>query len=201
MAHGRSDGLGAPCSLYRHCGYLLKTLEFGLWATGALLLALFIGAQAWAETERQRGIDTFQRHDAAPHAGDVAVAVLRIGVIELEVPVYDGTDERFLIRGAGLVEGTAAPGGRGNIGIAAHRDGFFRGLKDVAIGDLIELDSPGTTRSYRITGLSVVEPADVHVLADTGEDLLTLVTCYPFYFVGNAPQRFIVRAEAVETHL
>jgi sortase A len=127
---------------------------------------------------------------------DAAVAVLRIPSIRLELPVAPGTAERVLTRGAGWIDGTAAPGSEGNVGIAAHRDSHFRGLKDVAVGDLIELDTLHGTRSYRVTDLSVVEPTDVHVLAETGEAVLTLVTCFPFYFVGHAPQRFIVRAVA-----
>lgn len=129
---------------------------------------------------------------------DDVIAVLRIPGIKLEVPVYRGTTEQVLRRGAGLVEGTALPGSAGNIGIAAHRDTHFRGLKDVAIGDLVELGTPEQTRVYRINTLEVVGPGDVHVLDDTGEPMLTLVTCYPFYFVGNAPQRYIVRATVAD---
>ncbi len=129
---------------------------------------------------------------------DAPVAVLRIPGIQMEVPVSPGTEEHVLQRGAGWIDGTAAPGSDGNVGIAAHRDSHFRGLKDLAVGDLIELDTLERTRSYRVTGLSVVEPTDVHVLAETGEAVLTLVTCFPFYFVGNAPQRFIVRAAATD---
>ncbi|MBK8287096.1 MAG: class D sortase [Ahniella sp.] len=101
-------------------------------------------------------------------------------------------------QGAGLVEGTARPGGGGNIAIAAHRDSFFRGLRDVAYGDLIELESFQRKATYRVSALAVVEPDDVQVLAETGEAALTLVTCYPFHFVGHAPQRFIVRAVATD---
>jgi sortase A len=136
----------------------------------------------------------------APLPLGATIAVLRIPRIKLEVPVADGTTERVLLGGAGLVEGTATPGTQGNVAIAAHRDTFFRGLKDVVVGDLIELETLQGTDIYRISTLSIVEPRDVHVLADTGEAVLTLVTCYPFYFVGNAPQRFIVRAVAAELH-
>jgi sortase A len=125
-------------------------------------------------------------------------AVLRIGRVRLEVPVYTDTTERNLNRGAGLVEGTALPGSEGNIAIAAHRDGYFRVLKDVTVGDLLELESLSDQRSYRITEIYIVEPTDVSPLHATNEPTVTLVTCYPFYFVGNAPQRFIVRAVAVE---
>lgn len=132
---------------------------------------------------------------AAPSTSS-AIALLRIPRIELQVPVSYGTSDWTLSRGAGLIAGTAAPGSAGNVAIAAHRDSFFRGLKDVVVGDLIELESLGRTDRYRVSALSVVEPTDVHVLADTGEAALTLVTCYPFYFLGDAPQRFIVRAVA-----
>jgi len=129
---------------------------------------------------------------------DAAIAVLRIPSVELQVPVSMGTSERVLIRGAGLIEGSPEPGTGGNVGIAAHRDSHFRALKDVAIGDLVEIETVRGSHSYRITELSVVEPDAVHVLADIGSPVLTLVTCYPFYFVGHAPQRFIVRAVAAE---
>jgi sortase A len=106
-----------------------------------------------------------------------------------------------LLSGAGLVEGTGLPGSNGNVAIAAHRDTFFRGLKDLALGDHIQLVMLDRTQTYIVTDLSVVEPTDVHVLDDTGEPVLTLVTCYPFYFVGNAPKRFIVRAVAAEASI
>jgi sortase A len=126
---------------------------------------------------------------------------LRIPGIALEVPVTYGTDELVLLSGAGLVEGTGLPGSNGNVAIAAHRDTFFRGLKDLALGDHIQLVMLDRTQTYIVTDLSVVEPTDVHVLDDTGEPVLTLVTCYPFYFVGNAPKRFIVRAVAAEASI
>jgi sortase A len=133
-----------------------------------------------------------------PASADKVLAILRIPGIALEVPVNYGTDEWVLLRGAGLVEGSGMPGSNGNVAIAAHRDTHFRPLKDLALGDRIELVMLDRTLTYVVTDLSVVEPSDVHVLADTGEPVLTLVTCYPFYFVGHAPQRFIVRAVAVE---
>ena len=202
----------------------MKISESLLWILGTTLLACYFGGVYWGEHQRREGLASFTelrqpapyewRRDtplrAAPSvaaipaglpavadtsaADHAVVAVLRIPGIELEVPVYHGTTEQSLRRGAGLVEGTARPGSAGNVGIAAHRDTHFRGLKDVAIGDVVELGTPDQTRVYRITMLEVVGPGDVHVLDDTGEPTLTLVTCYPFYFVGNAPQRFIVRA-------
>ena len=122
------------------------------------------------------------------------LAVLHVPRIQLDVPVLRGTSDATLDRGAGHVEGTAMPGTSGNSGIAGHRDGFFRGLKDVAIGDAIELETLQETQTYRIERTWIVKPDDVSVLDPTPEQSITLVTCYPFYFVGSAPQRYIIRA-------
>ena len=123
-----------------------------------------------------------------------SLAVLRIPKIRLEVPVLPGTDDRTLDHAVGHIEGTAQPGTEGNLGIAGHRDGFFRGLKDITTGDLIELDTLQGKDVYRVERTWVVNPEDVSVLDPTSTPALTLVTCYPFYFVGSAPSRFIVRA-------
>jgi sortase A len=126
------------------------------------------------------------------------LAVLRVPKIRLDVAVLTGTDDRTLDRSVGHIEGTAQPGTEGNVGIAGHRDGFFRGLKDLVTGDLIELDTVQGTTAYRVERTWVVSPEDVSVLDPTSTRALTLVTCYPFYFVGSAPERFIVRAVRVE---
>jgi sortase A len=123
------------------------------------------------------------------------IAILRVPEIRLEVPVLEGIDEMTLNRGVGRIPGTARPGEAGNLGLAGHRDGFFRGLKDVEVGDELELETLGGVRSYRIEQISIVTPDDVRVLEPSDEEVITLVTCYPFYFVGKAPQRYIVRAQ------
>ena len=122
------------------------------------------------------------------------LAVLRIPKIGLEVPVLNGTDELTLNRGVGYIDGTALPGEDGNSGIAGHRDGFFRGLKDVGPADVIEIETLDGKEIYRVEQIWIVEPDEVSVLDPTPRRSLTLVTCYPFYFVGSAPQRYIVRA-------
>jgi sortase A len=122
------------------------------------------------------------------------MAVLRIPKIGLEVAVLDGTDDLTLNRAVGHIEDTAKPGEKGNVGIAGHRDGFFRGLKDVVKGDTMELETPTGTETYRVDDIWIVKPEDVRVLDPTPEPAITLVACYPFYFVGHAPERYIVRA-------
>lgn len=123
-----------------------------------------------------------------------AVALLRIPRIHLEVPVLEGTDDLTLNRAVGHIVGTTAPGESGNIGIAGHRDGFFRELKDVVTGDKIEIVTQRGTTTYVIDQITIVNPSDVSVLALRPRPSVTLVTCYPFYFIGSAPQRYIVQA-------
>ena len=122
------------------------------------------------------------------------LAILRIPRLELEVPVYDGTTDAVLDLAAGRIEDTALPGTPGNVGIAAHRDGFFRVLKDIKEGDALVLDTPAATEQYRVEWIRITIPTDVSVIDPTPGRAVTLVGCYPFYFQGSAPQRFIVRA-------
>jgi sortase A len=121
-------------------------------------------------------------------------AVLGISKLRLRVPVFDGTDDLVLNRGVGWIEGTARPGDAGNIGIAGHRDGFFRGLRGIVVGDAIELQTLAERTTYVVDQIQIVSPEQVEVLEPRGSPSLTLVTCYPFYFIGDAPQRFIVHA-------
>jgi len=122
------------------------------------------------------------------------LAILRIPRLELEVPVYDGTADAVLDLAAGRIEYTALPGTVGNVGIAAHRDGFFRVLKDIKEGDALVLDTPVATEQYRVEWIKITTPDDVSVIDPTPERAVTLVGCYPFYYKGSAPKRFIVRA-------
>ena len=122
------------------------------------------------------------------------VALLRIPKIRLEVPVLEGTDDLTMDRAVGFIAGTARPGEDGNIGISGHRDGFFRGLKDIREGDGIELVSARGTDTYTIDRILLVKPTDISVLATRPRPSVTLVTCYPFYVAGSAPKRYIVQA-------
>ncbi len=125
------------------------------------------------------------------------LGVLRIPRLRLEAPVLTGSADATLDRGLGHIEETASPGADGNAGIAGHRDGFFRVLKDIAEGDAIELQTLAGRETYRVERIWIVDPEDVSVLDPTPSRSLTLVTCYPFYFVGPAPQRYIVRAVGI----
>jgi sortase A len=122
------------------------------------------------------------------------LGILRIPRLHLEAPVLEGTDDLTLNRGVGRIDGTAGLGENGNVGIAGHRDSFFRGLKDIEVGDSVELEGPERTDTYVVTDVKIVDPGDVEVLNPRSEPSLTLVTCYPFYFIGSAPKRYIVHA-------
>jgi sortase A len=123
-----------------------------------------------------------------------SLAVLRIPALHLEVAVLEGTDQVTLNRGVGRIAGTSLPGQGGNIGIAGHRDGFFRRLKNIRTGDAIELVTMSGTDVFVVDWLRITSPTDVSVLRPRAKHSLTLVTCYPFYFVGPAPSRYIVEA-------
>ena len=125
------------------------------------------------------------------------LAILKIPGIHLEVPVHNGTSDAVLDLAAGRIEGTAIPGTPGNVGIAAHRDGYFRALKDIKEGDELVLETPVATEQYRVEWIKITVPTDVSVIRATPGPAVTLVGCYPFYHQGPAPQRFIVRAVPV----
>lgn len=127
-------------------------------------------------------------------AGSGLIGRLEIPRLELSEPVIEGTSGRALRRGIGHVKSTAFPGERGNVGLAGHRDSHFARLRDVAKGDLIRLDTPDGIFAYRVTSIQIVDPGRADLLAQTGKPRLTLVTCYPFHWVGPAPQRYVVIA-------
>lgn len=116
----------------------------------------------------------------------------RLGVSAI---VRAGSDARTLRLAVGHIGGTALPGEPGNIGLAAHRDTFFRRLGEIRQNDLVRLVTREGTFTYTVHATGIVEPRDTWVLNQTGEPALTLITCYPFRYVGSAPQRFVVRAE------
>jgi len=118
--------------------------------------------------------------------------------LHLSAVVFQGTDNSVLDRGVGHVDGSALPGQAGNVVLAAHRDTFFRSLRNIHTGDVVDVTTPYGSRSYTVDSTTVVDPTQTSVMAPTPMPSLTLITCYPFYFVGHAPKRFIVRAHDTE---
>jgi sortase A len=131
---------------------------------------------------------------STPAALGSALGRIEISRIGVAVIIAEGTDEKTLQRAVGHIIGTALPGEQGNVALAGHRDTFFRELRNIRQDDEVTLTTPGGSFSYRVDSIKVVAPENTAVLNDSGESILTLVTCYPFYFVGPAPKRFVVRA-------
>ncbi len=140
-------------------------------------------------------------HEGNEQRDDPPLAIMSIDTLDLKVPIYNGTDEINLNRGAGRIKGTAWIDSPGNLGIAGHRDGFFRVLKDIQLGDSINMLTHQGKTEFVVSSITIVDPTDVSVLAPTDESTITLVTCYPFYFVGHAPKRYIVKGELVSNQV
>lgn len=120
---------------------------------------------------------------------------IEIGEIGLAAMILEGTDDGTLQRAVGHIRGTPLPGQDGNIAIAGHRDSFFRELRNIHLGDEITLTTLSGSKRYLVKSTKVVNPEQTEVLNDEGDNRLTLITCYPFNFIGSAPQRFIVSAQ------
>ena len=140
-------------------------------------------------------------HEGNEQRDDAPLAVMSIAKLDLKVPIYNGTDEINLNRGAGRIKGTARIDSPDNQGIAGHRDGFFRVLKDIEVGDSIDMLTHQGNTEFVVSAITIVDPTDVGVLAPTDDSTITLVTCYPFYFVGHAPKRYIVKGELVSNQV
>jgi sortase A len=153
----------------------MKILLRGL----AVAAALSIPPALWSETPRNEG----------------TILIPRLGV---EGNILEGADDDTLRVAVGHIPGTALPGTAGNTALAAHRYGYFKGLRGVRKGDRITVRTRAGTYHYAVDHIDVVEVTDISVLAPTPTPTLTLVTCYPFDFIGAAPQRFIVRAHRLD---
>lgn len=184
-------------------------------AAGAALCAVYVVPTVYGAAMSHLAVAEFRHQSAANALWDSSrihayqrtlamhlappEAVLRIPKVGIEVPVLEGTDDITLNRAVGHVPGSALPGQNGNIAITGHRDGFFRPLKDIAPGDTIDLDrntaTGPITDHYQIRSIRIVFPSDTSVINNTTGSTLTLITCYPFYYVGAAPQRYIVQAD------
>jgi len=191
---------------------ILKWTQGALFSAAALtfLYCAVTIADAWIFQRREhRRLEQMSIHAAtatklaAPPAAVSALDERLIGSIEISrlgisVIVIEGDDEATLRRAAGHIPNTGLPGQPGNVGIAAHRDTFFRPLRHVKRNDVVIFKTAAGEYRYRVVSVKIVKPAEVWVLnPDDGNQILTLVTCYPFYFVGSAPDRFIVRAERI----
>jgi len=127
-------------------------------------------------------------------ANNVLLGLIEIPRLDTASIVEEGVETSTLWKAVGHIPGTALPGERGNAVLAAHRDTYFSGLGDLKVGDWVSFKSPTATYSYRVESTRIVEPDDTQVLAASTEPILTLVTCYPFHYIGNAPQRYVVTA-------
>lgn len=155
-------------------------------------------SEAPAPDQSQWSDSARAKYAKSAKAAGVPLALLKIARLNLVAPVFPGTDAITLNRGLGVVEGTALPGQAGNVALSGHRDSFFRPLKDIVVGDSIELQTPTGAQRFQVEDIRIVDPLDVSVLEPTDSTVLTLITCYPFYYVGFAPDRYVVRATLVQ---
>jgi LPXTG-site transpeptidase (sortase) family protein len=184
-------------------------LPFGLGTLGYVSISFWI-AKTYQATQARKftfalqsnpagGVKTYAapfKASLKPKRSDgAAIGSLVIPRLGLSTMVVEGADDRDLELGAGHIPGTSFPGQPGNVGIAGHRDTFFRPLRRIQRGDAITLTTLGGAFEYRVVSIEIVKPDDIWVLYPGSSETLTLVTCYPFLFVGPAPRRFIIRAE------
>lgn len=172
----------------------------GMWAL--VWCALMIANARLAQNLAPIAIEVPRSENlAAPAvvAKGTPLATLSIPRLLLTAVILEGSDDDTLGIGLGHIEHTAFPGQTGNVGIAGHRDTFFRPLRKVRVGDEIFLETPHERFRYSVSSFDVVGPNEVGVLAPTDDSTLTLVTCYPFSLIGRAPNRFVVRAARIAT--
>lgn len=177
--------LAVSVSMFAWCGYVLVDT----WNFQRTELRQFEGLQI----NRIAAAGTIP-----PPASGGLIGRLDIPRLDISVIVIEGTGSTTLRRAVGHIRGTALPGHRGNIGISGHRDTFFRPLRNIRNNDVVTVTTLEGEYHYRVLSTKIVMPSDVAVLDSDGRETLTLVTCHPFYFVGAAPNRFIVRAERIK---
>jgi len=172
--------------------------------TGAILMLGYCGfvlLDTWVfEARETAALERFVPAEVpVPSAllEDGLIGRMQVDRLGVSVVVMEGTSNKTLRRAVGHIAGTALPGRNGNVGIAGHRDTFFRPLRNIQSNDVITLTTRSGEYRYRVVSTKIVHPDNVAVLNSDGNEVLTLVTCYPFYFLGSAPERFIVRAERV----
>jgi sortase A len=181
---------------------LVTGVSLGLWCGAVLLEAKFF-EQLPVPPPAAVAVATLPGESPRPPTTGTAVPIgswlarLDGPSVKLSATVLEGSDDGTLARGAGHIEDTAFPGAAGNVGIAGHRDTTFRPVRHLRIGDPLVITTVDRVYRYRITRTTIVDPEDVYVLDDADHPTLTLVTCYPFEFIGHAPRRFIVSADLV----
>jgi len=156
-----------------------------------------VGLVAWGYWPANRPTPAARAYPITHPSAGSAVAMLAIPRLGMSTVVVEGAGEHELKLGPGHVRGTSLPGDGGNVGVAGHRDTFFRPLRLIGKNDTIQMTTHDREYLYKVVSTEIVRPEDVRVLYPTGREVLTLITCYPFDFVGAAPKRFIVRAECV----
>jgi sortase A len=187
---------------------VLRWIQSLLFGVAILMLGYcgFVLVDTWIfQKQESAALERFVPEKGAASGVDIPEAIGpdgligRIGIPRLDISavVIEGTSHKTLRRAVGHIAGTSLPGQPGNVGIAGHRDTFFRPLRNVQENDIITFTTLGGEYRYRVVSIRVVSPDNVAVLSPDGTEILTLVTCYPFYFVGSAPERFIVRAARV----
>ncbi len=187
---------------------VLRWIQGSLFAAATLMLGYcaFVLADTWIfQNQESAALAKFAPEESAasgvasPEAIGPNGLIGRIGIPRLDISavVVEGTSSKTLRRAVGHIAGTALPGEPGNVGIAGHRDTFFRPLRNIQPDDIITLTTLRGEYRYRVVSANVVKPDNVSVLNGDADEILTLVTCYPFYYVGPAPERFIVRAARV----
>jgi sortase A len=180
--------------------WLLRSFEYLLLGTALGCLGTFAYETVEAHRFQAEQTAAFERA-AGTHAAPLRVrqgglvGMLDVPRLKLSTPVIEGDDDRTLQRAVGHLPDTPLPWEKGNSAVAGHRDGLFRPLKDVKVGDEIRFRTTRDEYRYRVTRTAVVMPDDVSVLEQRSRSTLTLITCYPFYYVGAAPQRFVIHAE------
>lgn len=187
----------------RRMSALLLGAAYYVFLAGGVL-ALFYCAYVVAAAHSYQAIQRSQFESVSkieqhrPVIEGSAVGEMNIPRLGLNAVFVQGDSPKILRHAVGHISDTALPGEPGNVVLTAHRDGFFRPLRDIRAGDTIELKTLEGEFAYQVDWTKVVSPSEVEVLQSSSENTLTLVTCFPFYYVGPAPQRFIVRAHQIE---
>ncbi len=189
--------LAAGLALLAWCAYVLLDARNFQQAEDRRLDRLLSVSQETSPRTPQTPPPTAPPVPLPPARADGLIGRLDIPRLALSAVVIEGVGASALRRAVGHIPGTALPGQPGNVGISGHRDTFFRPLRNIRRDDAVTLTTVLGEFRYRVVSTSIVRPDNIAVLNPTENQILTLVTCYPFYFVGPAPSRFIVRAERV----